>query len=80
MELNRNIENQKEKVIPISRLRREFNSVIRNIMRGKNNIYAVTRKDKPVVYLVKHELYLEWLDEVEKIQAHIKSLEEMSSD
>ena len=53
--------------IPISRLKRELNRVLRTLARNRVDVYVVTRKGQPVVYLVSVSHYEHLLAEMDKL-------------
>lgn len=44
-------------LIPVSRLRRELNRVIRNLANGNPDVYIVSRRGERVAYLVAPDLF-----------------------
>lgn len=59
-----------EERIPISRCKREFNQVMRNLMRGTPDVYIITRKGKPIACIIKHETYQDWLSMIDKVASY----------
>lgn len=53
--------------IPISRLKRELNRVLRTLARNRVDVYVITRKGQPVVYLVSVSHYEDLLAEMDKL-------------
>ena len=53
--------------IPISRLKRELNRVLRTLALNRVDVYVVTRKGQPVVYIVSVSHYEHLLAEMDKL-------------
>ncbi len=61
----------RKRTVPLSRARRELNSIIRKLARDQMDVYCVTRNGKPYVYLMRVGLY-------ESLQAEAEALAEVS--
>jgi hypothetical protein len=58
--------------IPLSRFKRELNQVMRNLESGFVSSYVVIRKGKRVAYVIKYEIYQEWVSMIEPIEDRLK--------
>ncbi|WP_295876657.1 type II toxin-antitoxin system Phd/YefM family antitoxin [uncultured Zhongshania sp.] len=61
--------------IPISRLKRELNQVLRKLARNRVDVYVVTRKGQPVVYLLSVNHYENLLAEMDKLAEQLERLD-----
>jgi len=61
--------------IPISRLKRELNRVLRTLARNRVDVYVVTHKGLPIVYLVSVSHYEHLLAEMDKLADQLDRLD-----
>lgn len=61
--------------IPISRIRRELNQVFRTLARNSVDAYIVTRKGKPVAYLVSISHFESLLMELSNLADQLERLD-----
>ncbi|WP_269621081.1 hypothetical protein [Zhongshania sp. BJYM1] len=61
--------------IPISRLKREMNQVFRTLARNSVDAYIVTRKEKPVTYLVSIKHFESLLAELPNLADQLERLD-----
>ena len=60
-------------VIPISRVRRELNTVMRCLVRGEVDAYLVTRSGREICYIVSYQRFMGWCDRLKQIAADVES-------
>jgi prevent-host-death family protein len=65
--------------IPISRLKRELNRVLRTLARNSVDAYIVTRKGQPAAYLVSVSHYESLLEELAILADQLERLDIDSS-
>lgn len=59
----------RERTVPLSRARRELNTILRKLTRDQMDVYCVTRNGKPYVYLMRYGLYDSLQAEAEALAA-----------